>query len=198
MQMATAYSVFANGGYRLQPVLIQRVTDNKGRVLQETRPPALDESLRTLPARNAFVMGTLLQEVARSGTAARAQALLKRTDLYGKTGTTNDSMDAWFAGFQPGLTAVVWMGYDNPRKLGDRETGGGLALPVWIEFMRHALKGVPVKELEPPEGVSREGDHWVFDEFSAGRGVGAVGLEDKIPNPASEDERSGILDLFRR
>ena len=198
MQMATAYSVFANGGYRLQPVLIQRVTDNKGRVLQETRPPTLDESLRTLPARNAFVMGTLLQEVARSGTAARAQALLKRTDLYGKTGTTNDSMDAWFAGFQPGLTAVVWMGYDNPRKLGDRETGGGLALPVWIEFMRHALKGVPVKELEPPEGVSREGDHWVFDEFSAGRGVGAVGLEDKIPNPASEDERSGILDLFRR
>ena len=198
MQMATAYSVFANGGYRLQPVLIQRVTDNKGRVLQETRPPALDESLRTLPARNAFVMGTLLQEVARSGTAARAQALLKRTDLYGKTGTTNDSMDAWFAGFQPGLTAVVWMGYDNPRKLGDRETGGGLALPVWIEFMRHALKGVPVKELEPPEGVTREGDHWVFDEFSAGRGVGAVGLEDKIPNPASEDERSGILDLFRR
>jgi penicillin-binding protein 1A len=108
-------------------------------------------------------------------------------------------MDAWFAGFQPGLTAVVWIGYDNPRKLGDRETGGGLALPVWIEYMRHALKGVPVKELEPPEGVmQREGDHWVFDEFSGGRGVHAVGLEDKIPNPASEDERSGILDLFRR
>ena len=198
IQMASAYSVFANGGYLLQPVLIQRVTDNKGRVLQETRPPVLDDNLRTLPARNAFVMGTLLQEVARSGTAARAQALLKRTDLYGKTGTTNDSMDAWFAGFQPGLTAVVWIGYDNPRKLGDRETGGGLALPVWIEFMRHALKGVPVKELEAPEGVSREGDHWVFDEFSSGRGVGSVGLEDKIPNPASEDERSGILDLFRR
>ena len=198
IQMASAYSVFANGGYLLQPVLIQRVTDNKGRVLQETRPPVLDDNLRTLPARNAFVMGTLLQEVARSGTAARAQAQLKRTDLYGKTGTTNDSMDAWFAGFQPGLTAVVWIGYDNPRKLGDRETGGGLALPVWIEFMRHALKGVPVQELEAPEGVSREGDHWVFDEFSSGRGVGSVGLEDKIPNPASEDERSGILDLFRR
>ena len=198
MQMATAYSVFANGGFRVQPMLIQRVTDNKGRVLLETRPPELDESLRALPARNAFVIGTLLQEVARSGTAARAQALLKRTDLYGKTGTTNDSMDAWFAGFQPGLTAVVWIGYDNPRKLGDRETGGGLALPVWIEFMRHALKGVPVKELDAPEGVSREGDYWVFDEYSAGRGVGAVGLEDKIPSPTSDDERSGILDLFRR
>ncbi len=198
LQMATAYSVFANGGFRPPPMLIQRVTDNKGRVLLQARPPELDESLRVLPARNAFVMGTLLQEVARSGTAARAQALLKRVDLYGKTGTTNDSMDAWFAGFQPGMTAVVWIGYDNPRKLGDRETGGGLALPVWIEFMRHALKGVPVAELAPPEGVAREADHWVFDEFSAGRGVRAVGLEDKVPNPASEDERSGILDLFRR
>jgi penicillin-binding protein 1A len=198
LQMATAYSVFANGGFRLPPMLIQRVTDNKGRVLLETRAPELDESLRVLPARNAFVMGTLLQEVTRSGTAARAQALLKRSDLYGKTGTTNDSMDAWFAGFQPGLTAVVWIGYDNPRKLGDRETGGGLALPVWIEYMRHALKGAPVQELEAPEGVMREGDQWVFDEFGAGRGVRAVGLEDKIPSPASEDERSGILDLFRR
>ena len=198
LQMATAYSVFANGGFRLPPMLIQRVTDNKGRVLLETRAPELDESLRVLPARNAFVMGTLLQEVTRSGTAARAQALLKRPDLYGKTGTTNDSMDAWFAGFQPGLTAVVWIGYDNPRKLGDRETGGGLALPVWIEYMRHALKGAPVQELEAPEGVMREGDQWVFDEFGAGRGVRAVGLEDKIPSPASEDERSGILDLFRR
>ena len=197
LQMATAYSVFANGGFRLPPMLIQRVTDNKGRVLLETRAPELDESLRVLPARNAFVMGTLLQEVTRSGTAARAQALLKRPDLYGKTGTTNDSMDAWFAGFQPGLTAVVWIGYDNPRKLGDRETGGGLALPVWIEYMRHALKGAPVQELEAPEGVMREGDQWVFDEFGAGRGVRAVGLEDKIPSPASEDERSGILDLFK-
>jgi penicillin-binding protein 1A len=198
LQMATAYSVFANGGFRLPPMLIQRVTDNKGRVLLETRSPELDESLRALPARNAFVMGTLLQEVTRSGTAARAQALLKRVDLYGKTGTTNDSMDAWFAGFQPTVTAVVWIGYDNPRKLGDRETGGGLALPVWIEYMRHALKGVPVQELEAAEGVTREDDYWVFDEFGGGRGVQAVGLEDKIPSPASEDERSGILDLFRR
>ncbi len=198
LQMATAYSVFANGGYRVPPMLIQRVTDNKGRLLLQARAPELDESLRVLPARNAFVMGTLLQEVTRSGTAARAQALLKRSDLYGKTGTTNDSMDAWFAGFQPALTAVVWIGYDNPRKLGDRETGGGLALPVWIEFMRHALKGVPVQELEAPEGVTRDGGNWVFEEFSAGRGVGAVGLDDKIPTPASEDERKGILDLFRR
>jgi penicillin-binding protein 1A len=158
----------------------------------------LDESLRTLPARNAFVMSTLLQEVARSGTAARAQATLKRPDLYGKTGTTNDSMDAWFAGYQPTLAAVVWIGYDNPRKLGDRETGGGLALPVWIELMQHALKGVPVQEIAPPEGVLQSGPYWMFDEYAHGAGISSVGLEDTVPQPATATERSGILDLFRR
>ncbi len=198
MQMASAYSVFANGGFQVQPILIQRVTDNKGKVLLETRPPVFDESQRTLPARNAFVMGTLLQEVARSGTAARAQGTLKRADIYGKTGTTNDSMDAWFAGFQPTLTAVVWIGYDTPRKLGDRETGGGLSLPVWIEFMQHALRGVPVQELTPPEGVVQQGGYWMYDEFAHGAGIASVGLDDKIPQPATTEERSGILDLFKR
>jgi len=198
MQMATAYGVFANGGYRVLPMLISRITDSKGRVLQETAPPVLGESMRTLSARNAFVMDTLLQEITRSGTAARAQAMLGRSDLYGKTGTTNDSMDAWFAGFQPKVVAVVWIGYDNPRKLGDRETGGGLALPVWIEFMRHALKGVPVQEVAPPEGVIRSGPYWTFDEFSEGRGISSVGLEDNLPQAPSSEERNSILDLFRR
>ncbi len=198
MQMATAYSVFANGGYRVPPMLISRITDSKGRVLQETPPPVLDESMRTLSARNAFVMDTLLQEITRSGTAARAQATLGRADLYGKTGTTNDSMDAWFAGFQPTVAAVVWIGYDNPKKLGDRETGGGLALPVWIEFMQHALKGLPVQEVAPPEGVVRSGPYWTFNEYSEGRGISSVGLEDKLPQAPSSEERSSILDLFRR
>ncbi len=198
MQMVTAYSVFANGGYRLPPVLIQRVTDQKGKVLLQAQMPVLDESSRTLPARNAFVMGTLLQEVARSGTAAKAQAQLRRPDIYGKTGTTNDSMDAWFAGFQPTLAAVVWIGYDTPRKLGDRETGGGLALPVWIELMQHALKNVPVQPLQPPEGVIQSNGYWMFDEFAGGGGIASVGLEDKMPEPVSTEERSGILDLFKR
>ena len=198
MQMAVAYSVFANGGYRVVPTLIRRVTDDKGKVLVETQPIALGESMRTVPARNAFVMSTLLQEVTRVGTAARAQATLKRSDVYGKTGTTNDSMDAWFAGFHPKLTAVVWIGYDNPKKLGDRETGGGLSLPVWIELMQYALKGEPVRDLVPPEGVVQSGPYWIFDEYSHGRGVGSVGLDDKLPQPANEDERKGILDLFRR
>ena len=198
LQMASAYSVFANGGFALQPQLIERVTDQKGKVLLEKRPPVLDESMRTLPARNAFVMGTLLQEITRSGTAARAQATLKRPDIYGKTGTTNDSMDAWFAGFHPTLTAVVWIGYDTPRKLGDRETGGGLALPVWIEFMQHALRNVPVEELAAPAGVMHTGPYWVFEEFAGRAGITSVGLDDKIPQPPSVEERSSILDLFKR
>ena len=198
LQMASAYSVFANGGFALQPQLIERVTDQKGKVLLEKRPPVLDESMRTLPARNAFVMGTLLQEITRSGTAARAQATLKRPDIYGKTGTTNDSMDAWFAGFHPTLTAVVWIGYDTPRKLGDRETGGGLALPVWIEFMQHALRNVPVEDLAAPAGVMHTGPYWVFEEFAGRAGITSVGLDDKIPQPPSVEERSSILDLFKR
>ena len=198
LQMASAYSVFANGGFALQPQLIDKVTDQKGKLVLETRPPTLDESMRTLPARNAFVMSSLLQEVARSGTAARAQTTLKRPDLYGKTGTTNDSMDVWFAGFQPTMAAVVWIGYDNPRKLGDRETGGGLSLPVWIEFMQHALKGVPVQELTPPAGVVRQGNYWMFEEYAAGSGVASLGLEDVVPRPPSTEERNSILDLFKR
>ena len=198
MQMASAYSVFANGGYYVPPLLISRVTDSKGRVLQESRPPALDESRRAIDARNAFVTSTLLQEVTRSGTAARAQAQLRRPDLYGKTGTTNDSVDAWFGGYHPTLTAVVWIGYSNPRKLGDRETGGGLALPVWIELMGHALKGVPVQELQPPEGVAQVQGRWVYDEFGQGGGVASLGLEDVVPKPPDAEERSSILDMFRR
>jgi penicillin-binding protein 1A len=198
MQMASAYSVFANGGFLLPPQLITRLTDSKGKVLLETTPPVLDESMRTLDARNAFVMSTLLQEVTRAGTAARAQATLKRSDVYGKTGTTNDSNDAWFAGYHPTLTAVVWIGYDNPRSLGDRETGGGLALPIWIELMASALKGVPVQEIAPPAGVVNSNGAWMYAEYADGRGVTSLGLEDKMPEPPSAEERSGILDLFKR
>ena len=198
LQMASAYSVFANGGYYVPPMLITRVTDSRGKALRETEPPVLDESMRAIDARNAFVMDSLLQEVARSGTAAKAQASLKRPDLYGKTGTTNDSMDAWFAGFQPSLVGVVWIGYDNPHNLGDRETGGGLALPVWIDLMRTALQGVPVQELAPPGGVTNVAGDWIYDEYASGGGVSSLGLDEPAPGAAPPDERNGILDLFRR
>jgi len=200
MQMAAGYSVFANGGYRVNPFLITKVTDQTGKVLSEFTPPPLDESVRGIDARNAFVMTSLLQEVTRSGTAARAQATLKRNDIYGKTGTTNDSMDAWFAGYHPTLTAVTWIGYDTPRKLGDRETGGGLSLPVWISYMQHALQGVPVMELIAPEGVTNENGDWAYTEFSHGAGVTSLGTSDS-KNTSSElpanDEKKRILDLFK-
>jgi penicillin-binding protein 1A len=197
LQMATAYAVFANGGYRVNPMLVTRLTDSVGRTLQETPVPVLDESMRVIDARNAFMMNQLLQEVTRSGTAARALSL-RRPDIAGKTGTTNDSMDAWFAGYQRGLVAVVWIGYDTPRKLGDRETGGGLALPVWIEYMSHALRGVPVQTMAPPDGVTLHGSEWMYSEFGPGAGVASLGLEDQLPQTPSEDERRSILDLFRR
>ena len=198
MQMVSAYSVFANGGHRVNPMLITRVTDSKGRVLAETQPPSIDEAMRVIDARNAFVMSQLMGEVTRAGTAAQVYQTFKRLDLYGKTGTTNDSMDAWFAGYQPRLAAVVWIGYDNPRKLGDRETGGGLSLPVWIEYMTHALRKLPVQELAVPAGVTQRGSDWIYDEYGAGAGVSAVGLEDKMPHAPSDEERRSILDLFRR
>jgi penicillin-binding protein 1A len=197
LQMASAYGVFANGGYYVAPRLIDRVIDQKGRVLQESPLAAPDESMRTLDARNAFVMTDLLQAVTRSGTAARAQGTLKRNDIFGKTGTTNDSMDAWFAGWHKSVVAVVWIGYDNPKKLGDRETGGGLSLPVWIEFMAHALKGAPVQLPKAPEGLVQAGGEWTYEEYTQGNGVISVGLEEKAPAPPTEEERKGILDLFK-
>ena len=198
MQMATAYGVFANGGYRLNPVLIGKLTDDKGHVLFSNPPVVLDESDRTLDERNAFVMTSLLQEVTRSGTAASAKVKLQRGDIYGKTGTTNDSMDAWFAGFQRSVVAVAWIGYDTPRKLGERETGGGLALPVWIDYMGFVLRGVPVEEPSAPEGVVNRGGEWFFDEFTASAGVSSLGLDDKVPAAPTEEEKKSILDIFKR
>lgn len=206
MQMVTGYAVFANGGLRVSPYLITKITDQAGKVLVETPPQAPNESSRSIDSRNAFVMSSLLQEITRSGTAARAQAQLKRPDLYGKTGTTNDSIDTWFVGYQPTLAAGVWMGYDKPRKLGDRETGGGLSLPVWINFMDYALKGVPVSEPVVPAGVVNLGGEWYYEEYSRGSGVSSLGLDGRGETSGEtppvqvlqpSEERKRILELFR-
>ncbi len=207
IQMATAYSVFANGGYRVNPWLIAKVTEQKGKLLLETKAPMLDESVRAISARNAFIMDSLLGEVTISGTAAKARQILKRNDLHGKTGTTNDSIDAWFAGYQPSLAAVAWMGYDTPRKMGSNETGGGLSLPIWIAFMEHALKGVPAMPTPvPAEGLVNSGGEWFFAEYARGAGVNSLGLEAtdpggsgaSTPSPATApDEKRQILDLFK-
>jgi penicillin-binding protein 1A len=213
LQMAQGYAVFANGGFRMNPMMISRIEDPKGRLLVQAKPLPRNASTRGIDARNAFVMTQLMQEITRSGTAAKAQGTLKRPDIYGKTGTTNDSMDAWFVGYHPTLVAAVWIGYDNPRKMGSNETGGGLALPVWISYMEHALKGVPVQEPTAPEGVVQSGGEWFYEEFYRGAGVSSVGLEDKMPDAAGStapagsgaasaagptaDEKKKILDLFR-
>lgn len=153
MQMAAAYSVFANGGYRLQPYLIDRVVDARGNLLAQAKPKrAGEDAERTIDARNAFIMTTIMRDVVRFGTAARAMQL-KRQDLAGKTGTTNDQVDAWFTGFNPGLVAVAWIGFDQPRSLGGTETGAQAALPMWMGYMGKVLKGAPEGETAVPEGV---------------------------------------------
>jgi penicillin-binding protein 1A len=178
MQMAGAFAVLANGGFKVDPLVIERITDVQGRVVYEAPPaPPLSEEQRVLPARNVFLTNQLLQEVTRSGTAARAQGALRRPDLYGKTGTTNDSVDAWFAGFQPSVVAVVWLGYDEPRSLGAKETGGGLALPIWISYMDRALRGVPVASLAVPDGLTDSGGDWLYSEFIDGSYVRSIGMD---------------------
>jgi penicillin-binding protein 1A len=159
-------------------------------------------------------MNGLLQSVAQRGTGAKSN-VLKRTDLAGKTGTTNDSRDAWFAGYQHTLTAIAWIGYDNPRSLGDKETGGGLALPVWIEYMAKALKGVPEYRMPMPGGIVMLGDEPYFDNFTPGNGfVATVGVsqadldanssdavsgaaEAATPQQVGDEEKQNIMNLFR-
>ena len=184
MQMAGAYAVLANGGYRVNPVLIQKIARTNGEVVFEAKPQVLDETVRAVPQRNTFMVSSLLQEVTRAGTAAKAQATLKRPDLYGKTGTTNDVVDAWFAGYQPGLVAVVWVGYDTPRSLGSRASGSALALPAWIDYMATALKNVPVQEVQPPAGVVRVGGDWRYQEWAEGGFLESIGVDGAAISPA--------------
>jgi penicillin-binding protein 1A len=153
LQMASAYATFANGGFRVKPWFIARIFDNRGEKLYEAKPEVAGvDAERVLDPRNAFLMTSLMRDVVRYGTGARAMAL-GRQDLAGKTGTTNDHIDAWFAGFQSTHVAVAWIGFDTPAPLGANETGGLAALPMWMTYMSRVLKGEPETELEPPEGI---------------------------------------------
>ncbi|TRZ63894.1 MAG: penicillin-binding protein, partial [Rhodocyclaceae bacterium] len=149
-QHLTGYSVFANGGYKIEPYIVRQILDDKGKVLAETQPVvAGDEQLRVLDARNAYLMDSMMHDVVRRGTATKAQTL-KRGDLAGKTGTTNDYIDAWFCGYQATVVGIAWIGFDQPKKLGNNETGASAALPMWIGFMEKALQGVPESYMELP------------------------------------------------
>ncbi len=214
MQMAAAYAVFANGGYRVSPALVTRITDRKGQVLVEVPSPVRDETTRAIPERNAFVVSSLLQSVVRHGTGFKAWQALQREDLHGKTGTTNDSVDTWFAGFASTRVGVAWIGYDTPRQLGVRgETGGSLSLPIWTGYMQAALQGVPVAPVPVPAGVVQVEGEWYYDDYAPGRGIASLGgnadegagavapAETLAGVPVGDvptaEERSSILDLFR-
>ena len=175
LQMAGAYAVFANGGYKVNPYLISKITDNNGKTLFQVTPEkAGEESLRVIDERNAFLVDSMLKDVVKHGTATRALSL-KRADIAGKTGTTNDSIDAWFAGYNPKLVGIAWIGFDKPKNLGNRETGGGLALPIWISYMQKALASMPVLEREVPYGVVTSGSDYVYAEYAEGAGVNSIG-----------------------
>ncbi len=153
MQMLGAYSIFANGGYRITPYFIQRIEDAQGKVLEKAGPVrAGEDAERVIDMRNAYTMVSMMQDVVKHGTAMKALEL-GRSDLAGKTGTTSDSLDAWFCGFQPTVVGISWIGFDNPRSLGDRETGGGAALPMWMGYMSKVLEGVPEAVYTMPDNM---------------------------------------------
>ncbi|MBL8489222.1 MAG: transglycosylase domain-containing protein, partial [Rhodocyclaceae bacterium] len=183
-QQLAAYSVFANGGYRVEPFVVRQIIDDKGTVVAEFNPQvAGDESLRAIDPRNGYLMDSMMHDVVRRGTAARAGAALKRGDLAGKTGTTNDYVDAWFCGYQPTLAAVAWIGFDQPRRLGNGETGGFAALPIWTAYMEKALKGIPESYMEPPEGLVSVGA-----TEPGGKTVREFMYKEHLPPPDSEAE----------
>lgn len=153
-QMVSAYSIFANGGYKIQPFIVSQIRDGKDQVIAEAQPVVSgDESLLAIDPRNAYLMDSMLRDVTLYGTAARASTTLKRRDLAGKTGTTNEHVDAWFCGYQRTVAACSWIGFDQPRNLGNGETGGSAALPAWIGYMSKALKDVPESFMPQPDGL---------------------------------------------
>jgi penicillin-binding protein 1A len=164
LQMATLFSVFANGGFLIEPYFIERIEDLNHQIIFQAQPkmacPLCDEehpndgnyATRVISPQIHFLMNSLLRDVVQRGTATRAK-VLNRQDLAGKTGTTNDQRDAWFNGFSQGIAATAWLGFDDAKPLGRYETGGKAALPMWIDFMRVALKDKAEQELVAPEGI---------------------------------------------
>jgi penicillin-binding protein 1A len=183
VQLAAGYAVFANGGYQINPWLIQKVTDARGKLMFEAKVPTVaQEESRVIDSRNAFIVDSMLREVTRSGTGAAASQKLGRHDLAGKTGTTSDAVDGWFAGYANNIVAVAWMGYDDPKSLGGREFGATLALPIWIDTMRHALSGKAETPREVPENVVNVDGKWSYSEYQGEGGSGVKTLDlDEMP-----------------
>jgi penicillin-binding protein 1A len=193
LQSAGAYSVFANGGYRINPYLISEVTDARGQPISKAQPlTAGRDAPRTIDPRNAYIMNSLLHSVATAGTGAGTN-VLKRSDLQGKTGTTNDAKDGWFAGYQQSLVAVAWMGYDQPKSLGSREFGAQLALPIWVDYMGQALRGVPQAEPAMPDTVTTVDGELFYSDVTPGNGfVASIGLDSANPLAGASDAVGGV------
>ncbi|PWF46634.1 PBP1A family penicillin-binding protein [Massilia glaciei] len=177
-QMAVAYAVFANGGYRVQPHLIASIRDGNGKLLAQATPPVAGQGgERVIDERNAFLVDSMLRDVARYGTGAAATQKLGRADIAGKTGTTSDAIDGWFAGYGGDVVGVAWMGYAEPRSLGGREFGATLAMPIWVDYMRVALAKRPEQERPVPEGLTRDGDDWNYTEYLGQPEVRAIDVD---------------------
>ncbi|PHV05573.1 penicillin-binding protein [Janthinobacterium sp. BJB412] len=188
LQLAGAYAVFANGGYQVEPYLIARIVDGNGAVISEAKPAAaLAESARVIDPRNAFVTDSMLREVVRSGTGAAASKL-GRSDIAGKTGTTNDAVDGWFSGYGGGIVAVSWMGYDDPKSLGGREFGATVAMPIWMDYMRVALQKRPAQERPVPDGLVQVNGEWLYEEFTGDAAVHSLDMGDAAPVPDAAAE----------
>jgi penicillin-binding protein 1A len=187
VQMAGAYALFANGGHQVEPYLIDRIVDAKGAILLQTKPPAPnDDKTLALDPRNAYVMDSMLREVTRTGTGSIVTKKLGRNDIAGKTGTTSDAVDGWFAGYSGGIVAVAWMGYDDPKSLGGREFGATLALPIWLDYMHTALVTRPEQTRAVPAGLSLVDGEWLYDEFIDMGAVKTLDMDTETPtDPAA-------------
>ncbi|MBY0555588.1 MAG: penicillin-binding protein 1A [Burkholderiaceae bacterium] len=185
-QLVGAYSVFANGGYSVEPYLIARIVDGNGKIISEAKPrTTLPDEARVLDPRNAYVADSLMRQVTRTGTGA-AVAKLGRPDLAGKTGTSSDAVDGWFAGYGGGIVAVSWMGYDDSKSLGGKEFGSSVALPIWIDYMRVALQSRPAQERPVPTGLTQVNGEWLYDEFTGDAARHSLDMEDYVA-PGAEN-----------
>jgi penicillin-binding protein 1A len=191
MQMAVGYTAFANGGFRVSPYFIQRIEDEKGNILEQAQPSQVAKNaVQIIDPRNAYLMTTMMQDVVERGTATRAKQL-NRTDLAGKTGTTNDHVDAWFCGYQTGLVAVAWIGFDNPKSLGEHETGGRAALPIWVNYMGKVLQNVPMSPPTSPQGVVTARVNPATGFRVSHGGIMEHFLQEQLPPEAGHEDEDG-------
>ena len=189
LRMAEAYTVFANGGYKVSAHVIDKIYDSQGRLRAQMQPLVAGENApQVIDPRNAYIMYRIMQDVVRYGTA-RGALSIGRSDIAGKTGTTNDNKDAWFVGFNPDIVTAVFIGFDKPRSMGRAGYGGTIALPVWVEYMRHALKGKESKGMKVPTGLVLRGGEYFYKERQTTDP--SIRIDNTSSRPANENTDTG-------